>query len=306
MAGSHGGDDMWHGLRTLSIFSTILLLLLPLTASSAIPAVWPVVSAIVAVVGAAWTGFNLVVVGARSAAFAQADEIWVSDPPNITRAALEEGTLATSAAEWNIGHLSSRSIAPAAAPSGNAITVTAESQWEGFIFSPEINMTEMKRASEDGVLWAQGFAYGTLEGLVTEVHPNDGPGVAQIPFRYIISDVSLPYERKLDMISFELSLRAWKMDDEDTRPQESIWHEQIKLASVSIDTAISENIRVEGEVTEDDFAEIDTTDQDSFQVRLKEPIEREVVLHVPFPDGTERVVIGFRVEVSAAFQVGKR
>ena len=157
---------MWRGLRSLSILSATILLVLPLKASSAIPAaaaIAAVVSAFAGGVHQVWKGFSVVVVGARSAAFAQADEIWVSEPPNISRDELEEGTFETTAANWNIGYESSISIAPAAAPSGNAITVRAETKWEGFALNPEINMTEMRRASEDGVLWGKGFAHGIFK-----------------------------------------------------------------------------------------------------------------------------------------------
>jgi predicted HicB family RNase H-like nuclease len=297
---------MARGLRSLSVFSTLVLLTLPLAASSAVP----VAAAIVAIVGPAWTAVNLVFVGARSAAFAQADEVWVSDPPNITPAGLEAGNFETSAAEWNTGAVSAVSIAPATAPSGNAITVRAETKWEplAFQFSPQINISELKLADNDGVLWGKGFAFGTFKGIVTKEYGRWGRDgktnlpVAELPLRYVISDISLPYAEDLDATSFNLTLRAWRMDDENTDPEASSWHKQILLASASLDGPNVDNLQLEGSVSKDDFL----AEQDSFRIRLQKPVEGQVVLRVAFPNNAERIVIALRAEATGSFQVGKR
>jgi hypothetical protein len=302
---------MWHGLRVPFLLCTLALLILPLSASSALPVG---IGIAVTIAGAAWTGLNLLVVGARSAAIARADEIWVSDPPSIAPDEIGQENLERDATQWNTGRASAVSIAPAVAPSGNAITIKAETNWEqtSFTFSPTINVTAFNLANPDGVLWGEGFAFGTLEGIVTKefgpwgTQDKSGAPIAEIPLRYAISDMSLSYEENLNGVSLDLTFHAWKLDDQDTEPEASSWHEQLLLASVSLDGPSLEYLQVEGDLDENDFMDLSSDDRTRANLQLQETIEREIILRVPFPDDADRVVLAFGVEVKGRFQIGKR
>jgi hypothetical protein len=300
------------GLRTVAILFTVILLALPISGSSALPAVLLVVKVAVAVAGPAWTGFNLMFVGARSAAFAQADEVWVSDPPDITRTAFDTGNFNTSGEEWNRGIASAVSVAPASAPSGNAITVRAETNWEpiAFTFSDNINMIDYKVADENGVIWGQGFAVSSVEGIVTKEYKRLGIDdktkipIAEIPLRYVISDIVIPHDHNLYSSSLDMGVRAWIKDDQGTNPEESNWHERLLFASVSLDTPDFTKLEAEGDLNNDDFVTTRSSGG-NVEIQLHRPIEREVVLRVPFPDTVERLVVGFQIEINGAVQLGK-
>ena len=304
---------MWCGLRTLFLLSTVVLLLSPLSASSALPAVLGVARVVIAIAGAVWTGVNLAFVGARSAAFAQADDIWVSDPPGVTPAELRGGTFERNTAQWNIGRVSSVSTAPVVAPSGNAITIRAETNWEplAFTFSPTINITNHKLADDAGLLWGQGFTVGSFRGVVTKEYGQWGNSeevdlsFVEIPFKYVISDISFPYEDNVERASLDLNLHAWRMDNDSTEPMNSSWREKIVLASVSLDKQSFNEMEVHGEVSKDDFVDLTSGSQNFVHIQLKNPIEREIKFRVPLQEDEDSVVLSFRVEVKGEFQAGK-
>ncbi|MCC2651055.1 MAG: hypothetical protein K0Q60_1210 [Microvirga sp.] len=173
-------------------------------------------------------------------------------------------------------------------------------------------MAELNVANAEGVLWGEGLAYGTLEGIITkeftplEKQDRKDIPIAKVPLRYTISDISIPYEDVFSGVSLDFKLHTWKMDSPDTKPENSSWNQEILQASVSLDGPAIEYLQVNGDVSMHELINRSPNSAIKINIDLEKAIEREVMLRVPFPDYVDRVVLAFRMQVKGTLQIGKR
>lgn len=230
-----------------------------------------------------------VALGARSAAFARADEDWRSDPPGISEEAIRARQFPYAGGYFDP---SETSVAAAASPTtGSKVRVQASSQWNVFRYQGEVTIDPFEAGSPQSVILGAGFARGTNEQVVGRAPTQQSlPEPTHVPLdiTFRIPRMTLVHHQGAVPPVNRVELRARLNGElgghsEDDEP----WETTIFGASASLSGPDFGNLEVDGDLSSSDFGKVEIDDQGNAVAELHVPIERTVRVMVPFEAGRQ-------------------
>jgi hypothetical protein len=232
-----------------------------------------------------------VALGARSAAFARADEDWRSDPPGISEDAMRDRQFPYAGGFFDP---SETAVAAAASPTtGSKVTVEATSQWNVFRYQGEVTVNPFEAGNPHSVIMGAGFARGSNELVVERAPPQQSlPGSMHVPLdvTFQIPRMTLIHHQETVPPVNRVRLRARLNGDLGGRSEnetEESWEAIIFEASASLSGPDFADLEVDGDLSSSDFGKIEIDDQGNAVAELHAPIERTVRLMVPFAAGRQ-------------------